>query len=111
VRVFAATFNRFPKAVPDRHHLIVFRVLDVSRKGKPLGVLCDKRREVLVHDIFETSAIAVERNWSGRGLKFGVYGLRQNDRRRECGRLRIVCTVCGSQDGLEGAVSLVLEAR
>ena len=64
--VAAEPGGSFPKAVANLHHLIVLGVHHVFGQRQPLRIVSDDGREVLIHDAFETGAVAVERNGSRR---------------------------------------------
>ena len=65
VAVVADTLGGLPEPVADVDHLIVLGVFHVFRKRHLRRVVGDHGFQVLVDEVFETRAIAVEGNWTG----------------------------------------------
>ena len=74
-----------PEPVAEVDALIVLGVLDVGGKRQALGIVRDHGGQILVDQVLETRAVAVQRNRSGGGVGVGgeVTGKRERRDDRE----------------------------
>ena len=69
MEVIAAALDGFPETVTNLENLAVFRVLNVPGEGQWTGIVCHKCVQVLIDQVFQTGAVAIERDRAGTGSR------------------------------------------
>jgi len=98
VVVGAAAGDGFPEAVAHVHHLVLLGVFHVGRERQARRIVCEQRCDVLLHQPFETGAVAVGRNRFGLGdevRRKDAAGDHQQGNGNETGNSH-ACAPCGA---------------